>query len=239
MHLLVTNDDGITAPGLQSLVLAIQQTLPAGCTWTVVAPDSQRSECGHSVTNRRPLRIIQHAENYFAVDGTPVDCVRLAIETLLPRIDLVLAGVNDGGNLGVDLLVSGTFAAAREAFLRGISAAAISHVRHPDHPRSWQHVPNWIAAVLEKCWDDCHQQAFLRNINLPADPTIELPKRVACPIDDLPLTVSYQRKHDGSFQTQMDYQQRPRRKGSDVDFCFSGFLTWSECTQPSPALLPE
>src|SRR4029453_2548200 len=136
MHILVTNDDGIDAPGLAALVEVAQRF----GTVTVVAPAMHMSGCSHAATTDRPLRVFDHGLNRYSVNGTPVDCVRLAILSLAPQIELVLSGVNDGGNLGVDVLMSGTVAGAREALLLGRRAIAISQYRRrgrrPDWPRS-------------------------------------------------------------------------------------------------------
>lgn len=153
MHVLLTNDDGIDAPGLAALQASLQPFRSAGVRVSVVAPDRNQSECGHSVTTRRPLRVTELAPGIHTIDGTPVDCVRLALEKIVPDVSLVLSGVNDGGNLGADLLVSGTFAAAKEAYLRGRRAIAISHCRHPDYPRTWEHVPRWLYGLLAPVLD--------------------------------------------------------------------------------------
>jgi 5'-nucleotidase len=123
MHILVTNDDGIAAPGIKALAQALT---PFG-TVTVVAPDRERSAAGHSLTLHSPLRVFELHEGWFAVDGTPTDCVNMGIHNLLPhRPDLVVSGINHGGNMGDDITYSGTVAAAMEANLMGIPALAVS-----------------------------------------------------------------------------------------------------------------
>lgn len=121
--ILVCNDDGVSAAGIRALVAALD---PLG-TVVVVAPDRERSATGHSLTLNRPLRVLTMAEGWHAVDGTPTDCVTLAIMHLLPRRPaLVAAGINHGSNLGDDVTYSGTVASAVEATLQGIPAFAIS-----------------------------------------------------------------------------------------------------------------
>jgi 5'-nucleotidase len=121
--ILVCNDDGIGAAGLRSLADSLH---PLGQV-VVVAPDRERSAAGHSLTLTRPLRASQVAEGWYSVDGTPTDCVTLAVMGLLPRRPrLMAAGINHGSNLGDDVTYSGTVSAAIEATLQGIPALAIS-----------------------------------------------------------------------------------------------------------------
>jgi 5'-nucleotidase len=130
MHIMVTNDDGIHAPG----ILALAQALDELGQVTVVAPDRERSAAGHSLTLHSPLRVFKLRKGFFAVDGTPTDCVNMGIHSLLPfRPDLVVSGINHGPNLGDDITYSGTVAAAMEATLMGIPAMAVSLASHdPD-----------------------------------------------------------------------------------------------------------
>ena len=123
--ILVTNDDGIYAEGLDVLVRA----LAALGRVVVYAPDSQQSAVGHGVTLRRPLRVTRVAPDRFMVDGTPTDCVMLAVRGLLDRRpDLVVSGINAGANLGDDVTYSGTVAGAFEGMLLGIPSVAVSLV---------------------------------------------------------------------------------------------------------------
>lgn len=123
MLILVTNDDGIHSYGLQALT----KSLSALGKVVVVAPDRERSAVGHSLTLHSPLRADEISEGRFAVSGTPTDCVNLGIHGLMnEKPDLVVSGINKGGNLGDDLTYSGTVAAAMEATLMGVPAFAIS-----------------------------------------------------------------------------------------------------------------
>lgn len=125
MKILVTNDDGIHAPGIQSLVKALRMIGEVA----VVAPDRERSAVGHALTLHHPLRAQQLGPDSFAVDGTPTDCVNLGIHNLLSFTpDIVVSGINRGANLGDDVTYSGTVAAAMEATLMGIPAFAVSLV---------------------------------------------------------------------------------------------------------------
>lgn len=225
MHILLTNDDGIDAPGLAALRACLAPLGDQGIRYSVVAPDQNRSECGHSVTTRRALNVRQTEANAWSVDGTPVDCVRLALTDLVPQVDMVLSGVNDGGNLGVDLLVSGTFAAAKEGFLRGLPAVALSHYRHPSRPRTWEHVPRWLRALLVDAIDQASTDKFLLNINLPAVDPQEMPECVECDVDHSPFDVCYESLESNAFLLRSSYQDRPRKTGSDVEHCFGGKIT--------------
>jgi 5'-nucleotidase len=123
--ILVTNDDGIHAAGLAALAEALAEL---GEEW-VIAPEREQSACGHALTLHRPLRAVPMGERRFAVNGTPSDCVNLAVLGFLPeRPVLVVSGINHGANLGDDVTYSGTVSAAMEATLLGVPAVAVSLV---------------------------------------------------------------------------------------------------------------
>src|SRR3569833_109387 len=123
MRFLVTNDDGLHAHGIECLVEAAQ---PLGEVM-VVAPDREQSATSHSLTLQHPLRPVRRGENRWQVDGTPTDCVMLALEALMPeRPDYELSGINHGQNMGEDVLYSGTVAAAMEGLALGVPSIAVS-----------------------------------------------------------------------------------------------------------------
>ena len=127
MRILITNDDGIAAPGIEALWLAVRDLGEV----TVVAPDSERSAVGHAITIADPLRVADYAGPGglmgHAVSGTPADCVKIAVRAIMRAPpDLVLSGINQGANMGTNLLYSGTVSAATEAAMLGIPAAAFS-----------------------------------------------------------------------------------------------------------------
>lgn len=123
MNIMVTNDDGIHAVGIRALA----EAMAVLGTVTVVAPDRERSAAGHSLTLHSPLRVFELHKGWYAVDGTPTDCVNMGIHNMLPKVpDLVVSGINHGANLGDDVTYSGTVAAAMEANLMGIPAIAFS-----------------------------------------------------------------------------------------------------------------
>ena len=123
MRILLTNDDGILAHGLECLHRAVE---PLG-EITIVAPDREQSATSHSLTLHHPVRPVSRGERKWQVDGTPTDCVMLAVEALMPeRPDFVLSGINHGQNMGEDVLYSGTVAAAMEGLSLGIPSIAFS-----------------------------------------------------------------------------------------------------------------
>lgn len=163
MNILVTNDDGIAAPGIKALA----ETLQALGDVTVVAPDRERSAAGHSLTLHSPLRVFELRPGWFAVDGTPTDCVNMGIHSLLDSPpDLVVSGINHGGNLGDDITYSGTVAAAMEANLMGIPAIAVSLATYgpTEHFPDAAHVALQVATELAK--RGLPEDTFL-NVNVP------------------------------------------------------------------------
>jgi 5'-nucleotidase len=235
LKILLTNDDGIEASGLQALYRSVCNHFGDAAELIVIAPDRGRSECGHSVTATQPLRTREVKAGWISVNGTPVDCVRAALVSLAGDVDMVISGVNAGANLGVDLLVSGTFAAAKEAAIHGIPAMAVSHYRRPDIPKTWEHVPGWMTQTLREFSSAAdvaadHQQAILWNVNLPAiDPSRSTPSLVRCRVDASPL-VRTARREGAAVHLEYDFHNRPREQGCDVDRCFSGQITVSELT---------
>jgi len=164
-RILVTNDDGINAPGLRILERIAAKL--SRDVW-VVAPELEQSGAGHSLTLRRPLEVRRISPRRFAVDGTPTDCVLIAVNHLIEgrRPDLVLSGVNRGGNMGEDVTYSGTVAAAMEATLLGIRAIAISQLRDGQHI-TWRlalkHGPEVVRRLVKVAWTE----GVLMNVNIP------------------------------------------------------------------------
>lgn len=164
--ILVSNDDGIHAPGL----LALAEALEAVGTVYVVAPDRERSTVGHALTLHRPLRAEQLAARRYRVNGTPSDCVNLGILGILPsRPSLVLAGINHGGNLGDDVTYSGTVSAAMEGTLLGIPSVAISLAS--DGEDGLRGAAGFGAALVALILSKGMPKDTLLNVNVPAQPT--------------------------------------------------------------------
>jgi 5'-nucleotidase len=223
MKLLLTNDDGISAPGLTALHQAAAQLGEA----MIVAPSACLSGCSHRVTTDRVLEIESLNAHRFAVTGTPADCVRVALHGLVPQLDWVLSGINAGGNLGADVWHSGTVAAAREAALHGLPAIALSHYRRKDSEFDWTRATAWVLPLLRELMCRPRRLGTFWNINLPNPPTgTPDPVVVFCPLDPGPLPLSY-RDVEGRLHYNADYHARPRVTGSDVDVCFSGKIAVS------------
>ena len=164
-RILVTNDDGVNAPGLKVLEKIARQL--STDVW-VVAPEVEQSGAGHSLTLRRPLQVRRVSPRRFAVDGTPTDCVLLAVNRLIEgrRPDLVLSGVNRGSNLGEDVTYSGTIAAAMEGTLLGIPSVALSQMRE-GQTLAWhvglKHGADVIRRLVSVPWTE----GVLVNVNFP------------------------------------------------------------------------
>ena len=167
-RILVTNDDGIHAPGLPVLE-AIAHAL-SDEVW-VVAPEEEQSGAGHSLTLTQPLRIRRMAERRFAVRGTPTDCVMLAANHIMKacRPTLVLSGVNRGANLGEDVTYSGTIAAAMEGTLANIPSIALSQaIRPAPEKTNWSSAETHGRDVVEKLLHAGWSDDVLINVNFPS-----------------------------------------------------------------------
>jgi 5'-nucleotidase len=160
---LISNDDGYRSPGLAALRLALQREFEV----VVLAPETEQSASSHSLSLHRPLRLRSVEEGVFALDGTPADCVYVALFTgtrVLPRKpDLVLSGINLGLNLGQDVFYSGTVAAAREGALRGIPALAVSAESGADFDK----VADTAARLAARLLELRRGQATLLSLNAP------------------------------------------------------------------------
>jgi len=178
-HILVTNDDGYDSKGLLALVEALK---PLGKV-TVVAPSTEKSACGHSLTLTRPLNFIEIQEHFYKLDdGTPSDCIFLALNKLFTkenRPDIVISGINIGSNMGEDITYSGTASAAMEAVLQGIPAIAISQV-YAEHGKSidtfgYGLAQESIVSLVKKIFEGTFplpERKFL-NVNIPPIPSVE------------------------------------------------------------------
>jgi 5'-nucleotidase len=165
-RILVTNDDGINAPGLKILEKVARSL--SNDVW-VVAPELEQSGTGHSLTLRRPLQVRQIAARRFAVEGTPTDGVLLAVNRLIPgrQPDIVLSGINRGANLGEDVTYSGTIAAAMEATLLEIPAIALSQLRSGQMVH-WHTAETHAADVIKRLVKVDWPRGVLMNVNFPA-----------------------------------------------------------------------
>jgi 5'-nucleotidase len=231
---LLTNDDGIDAPGLAALRLAAEGL--GRCR--VIAPSGPLSGCGHRVTTHGPILIERRGEDRLAVEGTPADCVRLALHHLAPDFSWVLSGINAGGNLGTDVYHSGTVAAVREAAIHGRPGIAVSHYIARGRPIDWPRAVAWTRRVLSELLARPWEAGTFWNVNLPhllaGEPD---PALVDCALDPSPLPLAY--RVDGQIaQYCGDYHLRPRRPSCDVEVCFEGAIAVSLVQVVSPWEVP-
>ena len=219
MKFLITNDDGIDAPGLATLVAAARIVGEP----TVVAPAGPQSGVSHAVTWHGGVRIEPREEGRFAIHGTPADCTRLGLLHLVPDAKWILSGINHGANLGADVYYSGTVAAVREALLHGWPGIAFSHYRRNSIEFDWSRAQGWITPILAELLARPIEQGVFYNVNLPFLPSDALePKVVWCPLDPKPLPLNYRHEEESGLYFAGDYSLRGRTPGADVDVCFGG-----------------
>lgn len=169
MRILLSNDDGYQAPGLVCLAAALQEVADI----RVVAPDRNRSGASNSLTLERPIRANDMGNGVVAVDGTPTDCVHLAITGLLEEEpDMVIAGINAGANLGDDVLYSGTVAAAMEGRFLGLPALAVSLAS--EQQQHYDSAARVVLALIERMTNDSLPADTILNVNVPDVPWADL-----------------------------------------------------------------
>jgi len=227
-RILISNDDGFYAPGLQVLVrmaLTISEDV-----W-VVAPETEQSGAGHSLTLRRPLQAREHQPNWFSVNGTPTDCVLLAVNELMKdrRPDFVLSGVNRHGNLGEDVTYSGTVSAAMEATILGVPAIAFSQELIEGEPVDWTPAESYGPELLRRILKQGFPQDTLLNVNFPPLPAEK--------VKGIRVTRQGKRKNGDDIMEVIDprgakhywigYMQsmRPYAQGTDLEAIDEGFIS--------------
>lgn len=176
--ILVTNDDGVGAPGLTVLTAALKSLGRV----VVVAPDQDMSAVSHALTLTRPLRVRRHAEDVYSVDGTPTDCVNIGVFNILEKkIDMVVSGINRGYNLGDDVTYSGTVSAAFEGTLLGYPSIAVSRAgtlpggysgsNWPHDPdETYHHAATFAANLATRVMQEGMPEDTLLNVNVPHPP---------------------------------------------------------------------
>lgn len=200
MNILLTNDDGFFAPGLQTLYGALVRA--AKYHVYVVAPESQRSATGHSITLFEPIFVQEHElpgrKKGYVVRGTPADCVKLAVQgELIPRPDVVIAGINNGPNLGTDIFYSGTVSAAMEGSLLGIPALAVSLASFK--AEDYEPAARCTIEVMEEMIR--LKDEGLINLNIPALPEREW--------QGLKITTLGKNRYQNVFERRVDPLGRP------------------------------
>jgi 5'-nucleotidase len=217
MKFLLTNDDGYDAPGLEVLAEVLREFGEV----VVVAPHVHVSGCSHQATTHRGLELAAVRPDWFKLDGSPVDCTRIGLVHLVPDADWVISGINAGGNLGADVYLSGTVAAAREACFLGKPAIAISqYIRQS--PIAWDvsqaSAGKTLRYLLER---EPPQPGSFWNVNLPDSQQFAASPRSFCPLDTNAMPVRFE-EHEGKLHYRGIYQDRVRTPGSDIDVCFGG-----------------
>jgi len=226
MTFILTNDDGIDAPGIQALRQALALY---GVTEAItVAPSQAHSGCSHQLTRHRSMAIDRRSNESIALGGTPADCARVAINALVPTPKYLLSGINAGGNMGADIHVSGTVAAVREGLLHRVPGIAVSQYIKNRRPIDWDMAAQLTAKVLSLLLNKPPEPGQFWNVNLPCvSPDDPAPDIVFCPVCSQPLPTDYQ-LDQGAIRYVGDYSQRPRDSGSDIDVCFSGAIAVSQ-----------
>jgi 5'-nucleotidase len=200
MRVLICNDDGIYSKGIRTLA----ERLATEFEVTVVAPDRPKSAVGHGITLHKPLYIDRHdwgsAMDVFAVNGTPADCVKVGVQLILAdkRPDLIISGINEGANLGTDIIYSGTVSAAVEGIIQGIPSLAVSLCgdQFTDFTYSADFTASLARLVMEKGLDT----DTLLNVNIPS------PKREE--ITGVAITSVGKRRYDSSYEARLDPRGR-------------------------------
>ncbi|MCB9688908.1 MAG: 5'/3'-nucleotidase SurE [Alphaproteobacteria bacterium] len=196
MRVLISNDDGVDAPGLQALTSKLSRSEDE--VW-VVAPATEQSAQSHSLTMHRPLRVIRHGERRFAVTGTPADCIYLALHHVMPeRPDIVVSGINAGSNLGTDVHYSGTVAAAREACLQGLPAIAVSleSAHDPERAAQWGTATAIAERVIRSVVASPLPPRVFLNVNVPNLPLPEVKGLKAARLSDRFYQPFVEERHD-------------------------------------------
>jgi 5'-nucleotidase len=223
LRILVTNDDGWDAPGIDALKdLAAE----LGEVY-VLAPQDPHSYAGHRVTTDMTLHLVEREPNQFTLTGTPADCVRVALTTVFPDVDWVLSGINRGGNLGADIFTSGTVAAVREAALLGKPGIAVSQYIRRGVELDWNKSRELARPIVDSLIQEgCAAKGYW-NVNLPHLDNGAVATIVRCDPDNQPLDVKY-RREGNEVRYAGSYPARPKTPGRDVDHCFAGAITVSK-----------
>jgi 5'-nucleotidase len=221
MKFALTNDDGIDEPGISALADVCRELGEI----VVVAPATPQSGISHQVTEDGEIRIDERGPNRFAIHGTPADCARIALLEICPDADWLIAGINAGANVGVDVYVSGTVAAARQAAIHGYPALALSQYFRRYGLVDWARTARLAGRVLRQVLDSPAEPGEFWCANLP-DPTgpelhDEPTEIVECLVDPSASAIGYERTPAG-VRWKADYHSRPRRARHDVDVCFGG-----------------
>lgn len=166
MHVLIANDDGYLAPGVRTLYQYVKDNIAQASTVSLMAPLTDYSAASHSLTLTKPIRVNQHEANVYSVEGTPTDCVHLAVNGFFDEEpDIVLSGINAGPNMGDDVLYSGTVSAAMEARFLGRSSIAFSMAEF--NPKHYETAAEIAVTLLKGLIDNPLPAEMILNVNVP------------------------------------------------------------------------
>ena len=222
MVFLVTNDDGIDAPGIRVLYEALSRVTSDRIV--IVAPQYHQSGCGHRVNIRTPIPVEWRSDTEVSVDSTPADCVRLGINYLYDDIHFVVSGINAGCNLGSDIYPSGTIAAAREAAIHHLPAIAFSHFKRKEWELDWELATQWTVRVLQKLFAQPLESGSFWSVNFPhIKSTTPEPEIVFCSLCTRPLLTEYVEQENAYLYVGDDIN-RKSDSGTDVNACLSGYV---------------
>ena len=230
MNILLTNDDGYRAAGLQAAYRALSDLGKVH----VVAPASEQSACSHKITMSRPIAVrrVDHPGlgSIYTVEGTPADCVRLAvIELLDDRPDLVVAGINQGANAGVDTFYSGTIGGAREGAILGIPAIALSQAYRSGVEPDWPFATEVVAGIVETLVGEALPGPGFWSVNLPAPIPEDFASRIHRTVVALePMPFTFDKTHEDGvtrYQYPRDYWSRRTTTHSDYTVVRDGGIS--------------
>ncbi len=230
--ILLTNDDGYTSSGI---VAAYQAIRHLGRVF-VVAPSSEQSACSHAITQRGPINVKRITREplgeVFAVDGTPADCVRVALAELIPTpVDLVISGINHGANAGVDNFYSGTVAAAREAAIMGVKGIALSQALRKGLDTDWTACANAAKIAINQIIDEDLPSPGFWSINIPApvpDKPSEHIHRVPISLAPAPMNFDAVTQDDGqslALTYRGNYWKREILENTDYEVVSNGGIS--------------
>ncbi len=232
MKILISNDDGISAPGIAALCLAVQDIGEL----IVAAPDTQQSAASHTITLRKPVAVREvklgpaNCFDGFSISGRPADCVRIAIRKLMPDPpDLVLTGINAGANVGINVFYSGTVAAAAEAAMLGVPAVAFSKEGGGETVDDFAFAAKTCRLVLDQLLSDGLTDGDLINVNIPDVPDGKIAGICVVPQSTAGIEDMYHLKEDSpegrSYQLGDHYAFTSFEANTDVGRQAEGYVT--------------
>ena len=236
MKILLSNDDGVTSIGMAALADGLRDAYEL----CIAAPDRERSAVSRAMTLFNPLHatrvVVPTAPEVpaYSIDGTPVDCVRLALGNLFSGVDMVVSGINHGPNLGTDVLYSGTVAAAHEAALLGLQAVAISIFAHMHQPKHLETAAHFARLAVEHLRRNPLPYGMLLNVNVPDCPLSEVKgvRTVPACIEEYVLPFVEERLPDGTLAYHPPRGKLTQVSGQDVDerWCAEGYAVLTPLT---------